>query len=168
MAYQKEQMFWKLVDEMDWGNKDTKKDVIRKNLKNNYDAKYVKSMHDFAVKKRKELCVVMDDFAVEKTGHIGTYWGVGDDGFWDLSAHIVGLGEKMYNFIYENPIYAKSIKYRENFEYCFYIEKHKYIADTPEEVVDTEVVADTPTPEAASDSVTIVNRVTGETTKVSK
>ena len=45
---------------------------------------------------------------------------VSDDGFWDLCAHIVGCGEKVYNKVLNNPkLILKFHDYVENFEYVF-------------------------------------------------
>ena len=61
--------------------------------------------------------------------------GISDDSWWDVKAHIVGLGEETYNFAVKHPEAIKlmfidndqfSFKYYENFEYCVnnYIRNH--------------------------------------------
>lgn len=61
--------------------------------------------------------------------------GISDDSWWDVKAHIVGLGEEAYNFSVKHPEAIKlmfiendqfSLKYYENFEYCAnnYIRNH--------------------------------------------
>ena len=127
----KEKMFWKVVDDISWGTYNTDYMENRRILNKEHSLQFIHSMKMFAIQKRKELKIIMDDFAIKETGKSTNYWGVSDDGFWDLTAHIVGLGEKMYYFILENPIYAKSIKYSENFEYSFNFNEHKKIFEVP-------------------------------------
>lgn len=47
--------------------------------------------------------------------------GVGDDGFWDLCAHIIGLGYKVHESIINDPMLLINYEdeYVENFEYIF-------------------------------------------------
>lgn len=111
--------FWKLVDEIGWGTKTTDKNKIKRTLNYEYNREFIEAMRNIAVRQRRALATIMDEFALKETGSISSYWGVSDDGFWDLTAHIVGLGKEVYDFICKNPIYAKTIKYQENFEYIF-------------------------------------------------
>ena len=113
------EIFWNLVKEIGWGTKTTDTKIIKRTLNREYNEEFIKSMKDIAIRQRRALATIMDEHALKETGSIGGYWGVSDDGFWDLTAHIVGLGKEVYDFICKNPIYAKTIKYKENFEYMF-------------------------------------------------
>ena len=73
----------------------------------------------------------IDDAVKEK----GINVCAGNDTWWDVKAHIVGLGEETYNFAIKHPEAIKpmfidndqfSLKYYENFEYCVnnYIRNH--------------------------------------------
>ena len=121
--------FWALLEEIGWGRKTLDYKEISKYLTRNYSPSYIKLMKQEAVEKRNNLSKIMTQLAIDVNGTEGGYWNTGDDGFWDLTAHIVGLGEKMYNFICENPIYAKTIKYKENFEYSLNVYKWDRIGE---------------------------------------
>lgn len=117
-----EQKSWEIVDEMNWSvNHDYKKILAELNYK--YDVMEIDDLRQFAVAKREELIKVLYAHALEKTGSQYSYYGVSDDGFWDLTAHIVGSGEDYYNEVMQDPekakVLADSRKYVENFEYCF-------------------------------------------------
>ena len=117
--------FWALVEEIGWGTKTTDTKLIKRTLRKEYNEVFIKSMKDIAIRQRRALATIMDEHALKEAGSIGGYWNVSDDSFWDLTAHIVGLGKEVYDFICKNPIYAKTIKYKENFEYSF-SEEHDY------------------------------------------
>jgi hypothetical protein len=119
------EIFWNLVKEIGWGTKTTDNKMIKRTLRKEYNEEFIKSMKDIAVRQRRALATIMDEHALKETGNITGYWDVSDDSFWDLTAHIVGLGKEVYDFICKNPIYAKTIEYKENFEYCFSI-KYDY------------------------------------------
>ena len=125
------EIFWNLVKEIGWGTKTTDTKIIKRTLNREYNEEFIKSMKDIAIRQRRALATIMDEHALKETGSIGSYWGVSDDSFWDLTAHIVGLGKEVYDFICKNPIYAKTIKYSENFEYIFNEERDYSIAVTP-------------------------------------
>ena len=57
-------------------------------LKNNYSPEQIRQLKEFVKNKRSIL--------VDKLTSITIQWGTGDDGFWDLTAHIVGLGKNEY------------------------------------------------------------------------
>ena len=128
------EIFWNLVEEIGWGTKTTDTKKLKRTLRREYNEEFINAMKDNAVRQRRALATIMDEHALKETGSIASYWGVSDDSFWDLTAHIVGLGKEVYDFICKNPIYAKTIKYKENFEYIFNEEpKKEYMADEVEE-----------------------------------
>jgi hypothetical protein len=112
-------IFWNLVKEIGWGTKTTDIDKLKNALNNEYNIEFLISMKDIAIRQRRALGTIMDEHALKETGSIASYWNVSDDGFWDLTAHIVGLGKEVYDYICRNPIYARTIAYAENFEYIF-------------------------------------------------
>ncbi len=127
------EIFWNLVKEIGWGTKSTNSKNLKRRLHKEYNQEFLDAMKDIAVRQRRALAMIMDEFALKETGSISSYWNVSDDGFWDLTAHIVGLGKEVYDFICKNPIYAKTIKYEENFEYMFNKERDYSNAVTPSE-----------------------------------
>ncbi len=110
---------WKVLESFKWdhaGNYDKEmltfwtKDVLK-------DAE--KCAKDF----RRYLGNALEEHAERVTGSRYSYYGVSDDGFWDLTAHIVGLGENVYRLVLNYPEIAKMMAderdYTENFEYIF-------------------------------------------------
>lgn len=128
----REYTFWDIVEEInwqwlinndrDWPYADGKKKLIALGL-TDYE---ISSFHDIAVSYRKILQNSIREYSMKEYGNRYQFissMGVSDDSFWDLTAHIVGLGESVYNDILMHPEkikdYAKNHKYKENFEYCF-------------------------------------------------
>lgn len=73
---------------------------------------------NFVVEKRLELSKRLTSWIKEKNLNIMDL-----DDMWDLSSHIVGMGETMYYFIWDNPRIMYSAKKGligdENFEFIF-------------------------------------------------
>jgi len=117
-----EQKHWELVEFIDWGSISKDKsiqDEMEKILlsKPSYE---MKQFEDFTRNKIRQLGSVLNAFSLKTIGQYG-YYGVGDDGFWDLTAHIFGLGKEEYYSAIDNPELAKkradSRDFVENFEY---------------------------------------------------
>lgn len=76
---------------------------------------------------RKSLEEFINGFSLLKFGKSNIFpnnmmkRGVGDDGFWDLCAHIIGLGYKVHESIINDPMLLINYEdeYVENFEYIF-------------------------------------------------
>ncbi len=109
-----EQELWKLIESADW--------------KSDYDLERVKALfaklpkstlkqlHEFYDKKRHALC---DKFESDWLGDPGI--PVGDDSWWDLTAEVVGRGQRFYNAITAKKLRKMAITfdYMENFGYSF-------------------------------------------------
>ena len=119
-----EKLMWEHIFNIGWGVKSLNYKELKKRISENYSDKEIKRIKEFAVFKRRELKKVLNDF--EKNIGIPNYYNVSDDGFWDLTAHIVGLGKERYNSVINDPVIAREIvinnMYRENFEYIFNID----------------------------------------------
>lgn len=115
---------WKIIFDIGWGVRTIDYNQIKKYLNDNYTEFEIKRMKNFIVYKRKELQDRIRKY--EKDTRTKVNRG-GDDSFWDLCAHIVGLGKERYNSVMNNPEIAKDISmnlmYMENFEYAFRIDK---------------------------------------------
>lgn len=125
-------IFWELVKELDWPNMcklQNKKryslaqEIFKKMKLTNDDiieAKhYAKAFREILQDKVKEYSLLKygDKYAFLNNSKV---LSVSDDGFWDLCAHIVGCGEKVYNKVLNNPkLILKFPDYVENFEYVF-------------------------------------------------
>lgn len=107
---------WKLIEEINWGNL-TKKfpqqpyDKVGDYCVENFTLRETILLQNFVVEKRRELQEKLQT-------HIK---GIGDDSFWDLCSHIVGLGESVYNLCLKYPKIAEILIQDkvENFEYGF-------------------------------------------------
>lgn len=78
----------------------------------------------FYLARLEEIKGVLECYAEKKTRNRYGYYGVSDDGFWDLRAHIIGLGENFYLSVISDPEKARKISddrsYVENFGYIFH------------------------------------------------
>lgn len=111
--------FWKFVDEADWGGS------------GDYDAISEKMFAKYGAKKMEEFNAVFRKLkdalgkAVEKWEKAeGKRLPIGDDGYDDLRAHIIGLGKAEYDLALKSPekVYsrAKNGTYEESFAYVFH------------------------------------------------
>lgn len=118
-----EEKMWEWVFDIGWGVKNNDYKSIKNYLINNFDEKDIYKLRDFCKYKRKVLKSVLEDY--EKSIGATNYYRVSDDGFWDLTAHIVGLGKHWYYSVIKNPDIAQEIAinymHKENFEYIFNI-----------------------------------------------
>lgn len=103
--------FWQAVSEMGWGRK-ADHEKIKVALLAKWSPEKAEEMHDTFDALRNPLYAVCDK-VVE---------GLGDDGFSDLLAHIIGLGKEEYERVLLNPQLAaqRANKYdfTESFSYC--------------------------------------------------
>ena len=130
---------WEMIRNLNWDSKSRNhddfnaNDAIAESLIDNYSVDEIASLKNFVVRKRIELqgfiygyCKGNDDFNRKLK--------LGDDGIWDLSAHIVGLGEGMYESVYKHPNILLELQkeYVENFEYGF--DKAIYLINYAKEI----------------------------------
>ena len=121
--------FWDIVEKINWewlckqeGIRPYKKaHEILVNL--GYDDHRIYEIGQTAKSFRGVLKNAIEEYSLKKYGHRHKFPHVSDDSFWDLTAHIVGLGENVYNDILAYPEkikeYADTHNYTENFEYSF-------------------------------------------------
>jgi len=111
-----ENVYWDMINKLKWS---AVGGYLYKEkgewLKTNYSPEEIRQLQEFVKNKRSIL--------VDKLTSIKTQWGTGDDGFWDLTAHIVGLGKDEYYNSLNNPIIVSErvtkSDYKENFQYIF-------------------------------------------------
>lgn len=119
---------WKVLEYADWGNTTDYKTIGRE-MAQVFTPQALEYTEKFYQEKLEQLNVVLGDHAEQKTGDRHGYYGLGDDGFWDLRAHIIGLGEKFYSSVINDPEKAKVIaddgSYVENFGYIFHYTNHR-------------------------------------------
>lgn len=107
---------WKLIEEINWGYliqqyPQYPYDKVGEYCTENFTLRETILLQNFVVEKRKELQNILQN----------KIKGIGDDSFWDLCSHIVGLGESVYNLCIKYPEIAQIlVKDKvENFEYGF-------------------------------------------------
>lgn len=112
---------WKFIKEINWSFDNSDYKYLRSELKKKISRDEMLELRSFIDRKRKLLELVLCDHSIDKINKPYGYYGVGDDGFWDLTAHIVGLGKEEFTKNLHNPELAKSRAdegdYVENFQY---------------------------------------------------
>lgn len=121
--------FWDIVEKINWewlckqnGIKpyDKAHEIL---ISLGYDDCRIAEIGSTAKAYRNVLQNAIRDYSQKEFGKRYSFPYIGDDSFWDLTAHIVGLGENVYNDILEHPEkikeYVDSYNYKENFEYSF-------------------------------------------------
>lgn len=110
-----EDKFWNIIDDIGWGTKTTDYRNVFEYLLKTYTIDDIIKLRLFCIEKRKSMQTWL------RNSSSGVYWG--DDRFWDLGAHIVGLGKEQYYAIKEDINIAidmcDNFRYTENFEYSF-------------------------------------------------
>ncbi len=118
--------FWGIVKMIDWGNTNNGRfadwKIGKEFLERKYTRKEIGDFRTIGGKFQSALMKTLDEYSKQKQGDL-CYYGTSDDGFNDLTAHIVGLGKDVYFGVIEEPelalIRAKNHDYKENFFYCF-------------------------------------------------
>lgn len=107
--------FWKIVKEIDWKYRESYKGIVVENAKEAFDItrEYEQRLSDAI----KGYCTTNNIKLHQLLGR-----SIGDDSYWHLRAHIVGLGESVYFKVLKHPETIKEYanSFRENFEYCFH------------------------------------------------
>ena len=120
---------WRIIEFADWKNcKDYK--IIGNNMRLVFKQEVLKQVKNFYSEKLKEIEEVLNNYAATQPKGRRSFWGLGDDSFWDLRAHIIGLGENFYLRVLNDPSIAKEMAdkgdFKENFGYIFnYMELDK-------------------------------------------
>ena len=120
--------YWRILEFADWKNcKDY--ELIGRKFKQVFAPETLDKAEAFYNSKLDELKRILEDYAEKKTGDRNAYFGLSDDSFWDLRAHIIGLGEKTYQDVLQDPEIAKRMAdqhdFKENFGYLFNYTKGK-------------------------------------------
>lgn len=124
------QEFWEMVDYVNWKEMITYDDFIekcRKKLNKKYNVYEIEKFYQIYKVLRTNLKETIERYSLYNFDNRYSFPNnsgvltVSDDGFWDLTAHIVGLGEKIYYKCMKNPEeILKYGDYKENFGYIFY------------------------------------------------
>lgn len=116
---------WEVISELGWGTKTTDYEKVQAYLFSTYNRRTVANLRSFVSVKQDELIM-----AVEKWEEKNRELKIGsDDGFSDVTAHVVGMGQAEFEKVKANPIlleeryhkpYNSPDGYRESFLYCFH------------------------------------------------
>ena len=145
-----ESNFWAIVQSLGWGRsydyKAMKADLIKR-----LDEQQARYFRDIFQRKQSELMRALSRYEEDEDVELG----VSDDGFSDLTAHIIGLGRREYNQVMKNPQlgvdranarYGSPDGYKESFAYAIPYEddyrKAKPVSDTGFKPIDRGITTD--------------------------
>ncbi len=116
--------FWEAVAEIGWGTKTTNYKVVEKAILKNWDNEFIRSFDGHLGEFRGQLCEKVESFENRN----GVSCGCGDDGFSDLTNHVVGLGKEAFEAAMADPMLVvrrgQKYDYTESFSYCIpYVSK---------------------------------------------
>lgn len=110
--------YWRIIAELGWGTKTTDYKALKQELKESQTEATINQLEIFVWEKQKGLM----EHLVDAAGSEGINYA-SDDGFSDLTAHIVGLGKAKYLEVIDRPSIAMemgiNIDYAESFLYVF-------------------------------------------------
>lgn len=121
--------FWKIVDDLGWGTKTTDYKGLKKHLLRNLSPNQAAAMQTTFAQLRGKLYRTLTEWEEEgdtwlETGKHGNprSFGLGDDSFGDLIAHIIGMGKQEFFAVLKNPQKAldraRKDAYKESFSYA--------------------------------------------------
>lgn len=125
--------YWKEIESLNWywiSKRDSTlnpNDELAEILMDSYDVDEIIEMKNFVVKKRDILKYFLLGYFKSSPSDFKNKIKMSDDGLWDFCAHMVGLGEVMYNYVLDHPDSVVELQkdYIENFEYGFDIALYK-------------------------------------------
>lgn len=110
--------FWTEVAHMGWGTKTTDYNVVKKGLFSRWTPEFANSFCDILSSKVGQLMSKIERWEKLEDKNCGC----SDDGFSDLTHHIVGLGKHIYDATMADPELAlkrsHAREYTESFSYC--------------------------------------------------
>lgn len=122
-----ENNLWKIIDNINWYeisklySSREACDKVGEYCINYLTLEDTETLLNFIVKKREHLKDTLSSYFRFAPNDVKNKFIVSDDGLWDLSSHIVGLGKNIYYSVISHPemaIYFLDEKV-ENFEYGF-------------------------------------------------
>lgn len=120
----KPQNKWKMIEEIGWywkSQSNLPNDEVADYLMENYDTNDIVELKNFVVRQRLKLQGFINGYTKAQPIEFSQKLNLSDDGLWDFSSHVVGLGEVMYNYVLDHPEIMLELRndYVENFEYGF-------------------------------------------------
>lgn len=112
------ELFWEAVAEIGWGTKTTDYKVVERGILENWDNEFLRSFRGLKNEFIWELAGKVERF--EDRNSVSC--GCSDDGFSDLTHHVVGLGKEEYEASMKDPMRVvkrgQKYEYTESFSYC--------------------------------------------------
>lgn len=124
--YHSERDMWRRIEDLNWYDvsknaKDPNDVICTKLLQTYHKSSEIEELYNFILEKRKKLLNYLNGYLKASPQHFKRSITLSDDRMWDFASHIVGLGEVMFKYVYDNPnvmiVMQENIK--ENFEYGF-------------------------------------------------
>ena len=113
-----DQEFWQLVGQLGWGTRTTDYKSLERVLMARYTPDQAMAIQAAYDRFSEQLKQRLEQW--ERSGD-GRAFRTGDDGFWDLRAHIIGLGKREFDAVMADPRLAweraNANSYTENFSY---------------------------------------------------
>lgn len=110
-----EDLFWKEVKLIGWGDGSLDTDVAKRRLLHRWTQTFARSFNEV-------LGTFFDELTVTLDGWHGMHFECGDDGYMDLRYHIIGQGKAKFVEVVGRPSIAydmvESGSYAESFSYC--------------------------------------------------
>lgn len=124
---QKELNCWREIESLKWYWLSSKNrqfnpnDELASILVSKYSLNEIVQLHNFVVMHRIKLQSFLQGYYKSSPQEFRKQVKLSDDGLWDFSSHMVGLGEVMFNYVLDHPdsILELQKDYTENFEYGF-------------------------------------------------
>lgn len=122
-----ENYYWNIIEDIKWyylsrdyGYEANDK-VAEYLIERKYSVEEIANLHNFIVNQREIIKNFIHAFLRGCPKHEKEMYKLGDDGTWDLSSHIVGMGKQMMDLVLGNPelIFTLQKIKVENFEYGF-------------------------------------------------
>ena len=109
---------WKYVAELGWGSKSTDYKSMQKGLQTK-SKNFQEQFAAFVRRKKDKVSKIINDFEDEIGMGTKIPHPYSDDGFMDLTAHIVGLGKKEFDRVCKSPALAIERANDDAYEECF-------------------------------------------------
>lgn len=124
--YLSEREMWRKIEDLNWYDisknaKDPNEEICKTLLKTYPKISDIEMLYNFVLEKRKKLLNYLNGYLKASPQHFKRSIILSDDGMWDFASHIIGLGEVMFKYVYDNPnvIIVMQEHKKENFEYGF-------------------------------------------------
>lgn len=111
---------WSIIEAIGWGTITTDYESIQVALSKVYQNRKIESIGKRVHQLRRKLVDRVYDY--EKQNGIENLFQESGDGFWDVTAHIVGLGKAEYAKAMKDPSAFAKLDATENFEYGFNVD----------------------------------------------